>query len=106
MLTEWELSYAEEIVKYIKPDAIFHHDDWGSQLSSFVSPEMFEEFILPAYKQVYGYFKKNGVECIIHHSDSYGMNLVDFMVEMGMDVWQGVMSTNTFPLLSNNTRES
>jgi hypothetical protein len=97
MLTDWELRYAEEIVKYLKPDAIFHHDDWGSQLSSFMSPDMFEEFILPAYKQVYGYFKKNGVECIIHHSDSYGMNLVDYMVEMGMDVWQGVMTTNDIP---------
>ena len=36
-LTEWELQYAEKICKYIKPDAIFHHDDWGSQTSTFIS---------------------------------------------------------------------
>ena len=41
-LTEWELQYAEKICKYIKPDAIFHHDDWGSQTSTFISPDMFD----------------------------------------------------------------
>jgi hypothetical protein len=55
---------AEEVIKHIKPDALFHHDDWGTQISTFMSPVMFEEFFLPAYKQVYGYYKKNGVEVI------------------------------------------
>ena len=36
-ITDWELAYAAEICKYLKPDAIFHHDDWGSQQSSFLS---------------------------------------------------------------------
>lgn len=29
-LTEWELKLAEGICTHLKPDAIFHHDDWGS----------------------------------------------------------------------------
>jgi uroporphyrinogen-III decarboxylase len=102
MITEFELRYAEAVCKYIKPDALFHHDDWGSQKSSFISPAMFEEFILPAYKQIYGYYKSHGVQCIVHHSDSYGENLVPFMVEMGMDVWQGCMSTNNIPKIIND----
>ncbi|NLT32928.1 MAG: uroporphyrinogen decarboxylase [Acidobacteria bacterium] len=97
MITEFELRYAEDICRHIKPDALFHHDDWGSQTSSFISPAMFEEFLLPCYKQIYGYYKSQGVECIVHHSDSYGENLVPYMVEMGMDVWQGAMSTNNIP---------
>ncbi|MBF7096753.1 uroporphyrinogen decarboxylase family protein [Alkalibacter mobilis] len=98
-LTERELAYAKEVIKRINPEAIFHHDDWGSQKSSFVSPEMFEEFFLPAYKRIYGFYKENGVELIIHHSDSYGANLVDYMIEMGIDIWQGVMTTNDTPEL-------
>jgi hypothetical protein len=94
MITEFELRYAEDVCKYIKPDALFHHDDWGSQKSSFISPAMFEEFILPAYKKIYGYYKDHGVQCIVHHSDSYGENLIPYMIDMGMDVWQGCMSTN------------
>ncbi len=97
MIADWEVRYAEQVCKYLKPDALFHHDDWGSQTSSFVSPDMFEEFILPAYKKIYGYYKDHGVECIAHHSDSYGENLVPFMIDMGMDVWQGCMSTNNIP---------
>lgn len=96
-VVEYELAYAKEYIKHIHPNALFHHDDWGSQISSFLSPQMFEEFILPAYKKVYGYWKDNGVELIIHHSDSYAANLVPYMIEMGIDIWQGVMTTNNIP---------
>lgn len=98
-LTEWELQYAEKICRYIKPDAIFHHDDWGSQTSTFISPAMFEEFILPSYKKIYGYYKSHGVELIIHHSDSYAATLVPYMIDMGIDIWQGTMSSNNIPEL-------
>ncbi len=98
-LAEWEIKYAGEICKYMKPDALFHHDDWGSQISTFLKPEMFEEFYLQAYKDVYGFYKENGVEIIVHHSDSYAATLVPFMIEMGIDVWQGVMKSNNIPEL-------
>ncbi len=98
-LTEWELAYAEEICRHYHPDALFHHDDWGSQTSTFLSPEMFEEFYYPAYKKVYGYYKEHGVQVIVHHSDSYAATLVPMMIDMGIDIWQGVMNTNNIPEL-------
>lgn len=98
-ITQFELDYAAEVCKYMKPDAIFHHDDWGSQTSTFLSPEMFHEFITPAYKKIYGYYKSHGVEIIVHHSDCYAATLVPDMIEMGIDVWQGVMTTNNIPEL-------
>ncbi|QSX09058.1 uroporphyrinogen decarboxylase [Alkalibacter rhizosphaerae] len=98
-LVDWEIKLADEFIKHLKPDALFHHDDWGSQLNSFISPATFEEFLLPAYKKIYGHYKANGVELIVHHSDSYAANLVPFMIEMGIDIWQGVMSTNDTPEL-------
>lgn len=98
-ITEWELKYAEQICKYLKPDALFHHDDWGSQTSTFISPELFEELFVPAYKKIYGYYKDHGVEVIVHHSDSYAATLVPYMIEMGIDVWQGCMSSNNVPEL-------
>ena len=93
-ITDYEVAYAEQICKYLKPDALFHHDDWGSQISTFISPAMFEEFYLPAYKKVYGYYKEHGVEIIMHHSDSYAATLVPYMIDMGIDIWQGVMRSN------------
>lgn len=96
---EWELAHAREIIRHYHPDALFHHDDWGSQKSSFISPDMFRGFLLPAYQKIYGFWKENGVKLIIHHSDSYAANLVPFMIEMGMDIWQGAMTTNNLPEL-------
>lgn len=98
-LTEWELQLAEEICTHLKPDGLFHHDDWGSQTSTFISPEMFEEFYLPGYKKIYGYYKSHGVELVVHHSDSFAATLVPYMIDMGVDIWQGVMCSNNIPEL-------
>lgn len=96
-LTDYEIRYARQIIDRIKPDALFHHDDWGGQIASFMSPTMFEEFYLEPYKKAYGFWKDNGVELIVHHSDSYAANLVPYMIDMGIDIWQGVMTTNNTP---------
>ncbi len=96
-ITDFELRYAEQLCKYIKPEAILHHDDWGSQRSTFLSPEMFAEFLVPAYKKVYGYYKDHGVKFVMHHSDSYAETLVPYMIDMGIDVWQGILSSNDIP---------
>ncbi len=98
-ITDFELRYAEQVCKYLKPDAFFQHDDWGTQISTFISPDMFEEFLLPSYKKLYGYYKSHGVEVIMHHSDSYAATLVPFMIDMGIDIWQGVMKGNNIPEL-------
>jgi len=98
-LVDYEISVAKEVTVHLHPDALFHHDDWGAQRSSFLSPDMFGEFIAPAYKKIYKCWKDNGVELIVHHSDSYAANLVPHMIDCGIDIWQGVMSTNDVPVL-------
>ena len=98
-LTDWELELAEGICSNLHPDAIFHHDDWGSETNSFLRPSMFEDYFLEPYKQIYGYYKDHGVELVFHHADSYAANLVPYMIEMGIDVWQGCMHSNNVPEL-------
>ena len=98
-LTEWELKLAEGICENLHPDAVFHHDDWGSEKNSFMSPAMFEEFFLEPYKKIYSYYKSHGCELVIHHADSYCANLIEYMIEMGIDVFQGAMKSNNNPEL-------
>ncbi|WP_130180465.1 uroporphyrinogen decarboxylase family protein [Blautia producta] len=98
-LADYEIESAKEVIPHLHPDAVFHHDDWGSHISSFLSPEMFDEFLLPAYKRIYGFWRENGVELIVHHSDSYAANLVPSMIKMGVDIWQGPVTTNNIPEL-------
>jgi hypothetical protein len=98
-LTDFELQLAEQLCSQLHPDAILHHDDWGSAKNSFLRPNMFEDFFVEPYKQIYGYFHDHGVELIVHHSDSYAANLVPSMIEMGIDVWQGCIESNDVPAL-------
>ncbi|MBN2040724.1 MAG: uroporphyrinogen decarboxylase [Spirochaetes bacterium] len=98
-LTEYELNVAKEYIKYIQPDALFHHDDWGGQTSTFLSPQMFTDFLLEPYIKIYKFWKANGVEIIVHHNDAYSATLVPYMIEMGIDIWQGAMTTNNTPEL-------
>jgi uroporphyrinogen-III decarboxylase len=99
VVTDYELRWAKETCKHLKPDALFHHDDWGTQYSLFMSPEMFHEFFYPAYKKIYSFYKQNGVEIIVHHSDSYAATLVPDMIDLGIDVFQGCITTNNVPEL-------
>lgn len=94
MLTEYELELAEKICDRLHPDMLFHHDDWGTETNSFLPPELWAEFFVEPYKQIYKCYKDNGVEFVVHHSDSYCANLVGYMVEIGIDVWQGCMRSN------------
>ncbi len=93
-ILEWKLGYAKLLCDNFQPEVIFQHDDWGSQKSSFFSPDMFEEFFLEPYKKWYSYYKSRGVQIIAHHNDAYSANLVPTMIEMGIDIWQGCVSTN------------
>ena len=97
LLKDWELELAEGICSRLHPDAIFHHDDWGSELNSFLRPSMFEDFFLEPYQEIYKYYHDHGVEFIFHHSDSYCANILPIMIEMGIDVWQGCMHSNNVP---------
>lgn len=96
---DWEISYAKTIIDRVHPDALFHHDDWGSQISTFISPELFRKVYLEPYKRLYGWYKANGIELIVHHSDSYAATYVPMMIEMGIDIWQGCMTVNDIPNL-------
>lgn len=97
-LAEIELDFAKVMVEKLGITGVVHHDDWGSVDSTFMSPAMFEEFILPAYKKIYGYYKEHNV-LIIHHNDGFSATLVPAMIEMGIDIWQGVMPSNNIPEL-------
>jgi uroporphyrinogen-III decarboxylase len=93
-ITDWKLGYAKRLCDNLAPEVILQHDDWGSHKSSFISPDMFEEFFLEPYKKWYGYYKERGVQLIVHHNDAYSANLVPYMIEMKIDIWQGCVTTN------------
>ncbi len=41
-----------ELCRYIQTDALFRHNDWGSQISTFPSAQMFWKFIKRLYEDL------------------------------------------------------
>lgn len=99
-LVDWYLEVAREEKRRYAPDALFQHDDWGTQNRLMISPEMFREFIKPAFSKIYKFWKEeNGCQLLVHHSDSYAADLVPDMIDMGIDIFQGAVSENNIPEL-------
>lgn len=90
---EYRLTYMKLLVDNLKPDIILSHDDWGSKNSMFMSPDTWREMIKPQYTKIYGYAKEHGV-IVMHHADSFMEPIVEDMVELGIDIWQGVLPQN------------
>lgn len=99
VITEYRLQYMKLIVENLHPDAIVSHDDWGSENSMMMSPDTWREFFKAPYKKLYDYLHENGV-MVIHHADSFLEPIVEDMVEIGIDVWQGVLPSNDIVKLS------
>jgi hypothetical protein len=91
--TDWKIKVVGEIIDRMKPDIIHSHDDWGNKRSLFLSPKTWREMIKPHYERFYGYIKSRGV-LIQHHADCVCDVIAEDMVDLGIDMWQGVIPQN------------
>ncbi|MBO4360676.1 MAG: methyltransferase [Eubacteriaceae bacterium] len=87
-LTDYYKELISRFKKYYDVDALYFHDDWGSQNAPFFSLDTCMEMLVPYLKQI--------VECchendIIFEFHCCGKNekLVPAMIECGMDIWGG-----------------
>ena len=92
-ICDYKLKVMKLYCEKMHPDAIFFHDDWGAKTQLFMSPEMWREFFKEPYRKIYGYIRSQGV-ITIHHADSYLAPIVEDMVEIGIQCWQGVLPEN------------
>lgn len=90
---EYRFQYTKLLVDNLHPDIIISHDDWGSKGNMFISPADWREFIKPQYVKMYKYMKDHGV-LIMHHADCFCETIAEDMVDLGIDIWQGVINTN------------
>ena len=60
-------------------------DDWGTELSTFISPKLWCEFFKPKYKKIFDAVKKAGWH-VWMHSCGKVTGIVDGLIEIGVDV--------------------
>lgn len=97
-ICDYKMTYAKLLIENLHPDVILFHDDWGTKMSMFMQPDTWREIYKPCYERLYKYMKDQGV-IIIHHSDSFCEPLVQDMIDIGIDVWQGVLPQNDIKML-------
>lgn len=102
-LTEFRMKYFKLIAENIHPDVMLFHDDWGSKYNLFMSPEVWREFIKPAYVKIYGYLREQGI-IIMHHADSHLELIAEDLEELGIDIWQGALPQNNIPDIQKRTK--
>lgn len=65
-------------------DAIYFMDDWGSQNSLLISPELFDEHFLPKYRQYIDIAHKYGKKAFMH-SDGNILSIIPRLIDAGLD---------------------
>ena len=91
--TDWKLKVAEALCDNLDFDVIHSHDDWGSKTAMFFSVEKFRELLKPHYKRLYDYYHKRG-KLVQHHCDCYAADIAPELVDLGVEMWQGVLPSN------------
>jgi uroporphyrinogen-III decarboxylase len=96
------------VLQDVKPDVGFIWEDMCYRNGPLISPKMFEEYMLPYYKKLCGFFRDNGINIIHVDTDGNAWKLIPLFLEGGvtglfpMEVAAGmdvVKLRETFPKL-------
>lgn len=74
----------EKAIKDAPPDMVFLWEDMSYKNGPLISPQMFREFMLPAYKKLTAYLRDMGVRNIIIDSDGDVLKLIPLWLEGGV----------------------
>lgn len=66
-------------------DAFFFGNDFGSQLSTLISPECFDSFVMPSFRRLVGLAKAQGCQVVLHSCGSI-FDTIPSLIEAGVDV--------------------
>ena len=86
-LTDLYINIFEHVIKYFpNVNAVFFHDDWGSQKETFFAPALAEKMIVPHMRKLTDFLHANGIFCELH---SCGNNYkqVHNYIAAGWDAW-------------------
>ncbi|MCL2492542.1 MAG: hypothetical protein FWF33_00665 [Clostridiales bacterium] len=79
--------------KYLAPDFLMMHDDWGNQKNMFLSPELWREIFKEPERRMAAAAHDLGIY-YMHHSCGYIEPIIPDLVEVGIDSWHSVSPVN------------
>ncbi len=93
LIADHKIEYIQMMAEECHPDIIFYHDDWGSKQNVFLPPEVWRDMIKPLQTEIASVIHDCGM-IYMHHADCICQPIVEDMVELGVDIWQGVIPQN------------
>jgi hypothetical protein len=99
-LCDWHIELFAIAKKYYHADVITFHDDMGTQRSSFFSPDMFREVMLPHYKCMNDAAHEMGLVVNFHSCGSVA-NQIENFCDAGFDIWEGQDACNDKKAIMN-----
>lgn len=78
--------YCRVLTKWAQTDVdgLQFMDDWGTQKSLLINPELWREIFKPMYKDYIDIAHSHGKK-IFMHSDGYTLEIIPDLIEMGLD---------------------
>ncbi len=90
---DYRIEQMEYIKKYMDPDFVMMHDDWGNQNSIFMHPDLWRKFYKEPERRMVNRCHELGMY-YMHHSCGIIDPIIDDMVEIGIDSWHAVAPQN------------
>ena len=84
IVLEYCCAYADICASVDGVDGCVIGDDWGTQISTLISPMAWKKLFKPAYKQIIDTIKKHGKRVFLH-SDGYILPLYEEWMDLGVD---------------------
>ena len=96
-IQEMAATYADLIIALMeelfaksgKPDGIWFYEDMGFKGRPFMSPDMYQELIMPAHRKTIDFAHSQGLP-VVMHSCGFVEPLLPYMVEAGIDCLQAM----------------
>jgi len=74
-------------------DGVSFSDDWGTQTSLMISPGMWHEVFLPAYRRLFAPVREAGKH-VFFHTDGYTIQILPALVDAGVNVFWADLTVN------------
>lgn len=74
----------DPILSEIDGDLALISEDMCYRSGCFISPELFQEFMMPAYKKLTGFYRDHGISTILVDCDGDVMKLIPLLIEGGV----------------------
>ena len=97
-LTDFYIDLFKHVIKYF-PDvnAVFFHDDWGSQKETFFSPAIAEEMIVPYMRRLTDFLHANGIFCELHSCGNNYKQVPNY-IKAGWDAWAPQLMNDSYKI--------